>query len=121
MTSFMMSAWSVEMEPEVEEWLGSLGAKQFASAAARIDYLAEIGSIVRMPRSRPLGAGLFELRFDVDRTAMRITYFFPGDRRIVLLTVFRKQRQNERAEVERARRGMATCVQRGHTADGEDR
>jgi hypothetical protein len=112
--------WSVEMEPEVELWLESLSAKQFASAASRIDYLSELGSAVRMPRSRPLGSGLFELRFDVDRTAVRITYFFPGDRRIVLLTVFRKQRQNERAEVERARRAMATCVERGHTADEED-
>jgi phage-related protein len=115
-----MSPWSVEMEPEVEQWLGSLNAKQFAGAATRIDYLAEFGSIIRMPRSRPLGAGLFELRFDVDRTAMRVTYFFPGDRRIVLLTVFRKQRQIERAEVERARRAMATCVARDHTADEED-
>jgi phage-related protein len=120
MTSFMMS-WSVEMELEVEQWLEKLSAKQFASAAARIDFLGEFGTAVRMPRSRVLGAGLFELRFDVDRSARRITYFFPGDNRIVLLTVFRKQRQNERAEVERARRAMATCVQRGHTADEEDR
>jgi hypothetical protein len=90
-----MSPRSVEMGPEIEQWLGSLNAKQFACAG-------------------------FELRFDVDRTAMRFTYFFPGDRRVVLLTVFRKQRQNERAEVERARRAMATCVERGHTADEED-
>jgi phage-related protein len=117
MTPFMMSSWSVEMEPEVEEWLESLGTRHFASAASRIDHLSEVGSQIQMPRSRPLGAGLFELRFDVDRMAMRITYFFPGDRRIVLLTVFRKQRQNERAEVERARRAMAMCVERGHTAE----
>jgi phage-related protein len=115
----MMSAWSVEMEPEVEEWLESLSAKQFASTAVRIDYLSEVGSQARMPRSRPLGAGLFELRLDVDQTATRITYFFPGEHRIVLLTVFRKQRQNERAEVERGRRAMATCVQRRHTAEEE--
>lgn len=120
MTSFMMSSWSVEMEPEVEEWLESLGPSHFASAASRIDYLSEVGSQIQMPRSRPLGAGLFELRFGVDRAAMRITYFFPGSRRIVLLTVFRKQRQNERAEVERARRVMATCIDRGHTAVEEE-
>lgn len=116
----MMSSWIVELEPEVEEWLKSLTASQFASAASRIDYLSEVGSQARMPRSRPLGAGLFELRFDVDRTATRITYFFPGDRRIVLLTVFRKQQQNERAEVERGRRAMVTCVERRHTTE-EDR
>src|SRR5579872_2587107 len=113
----MMSRWLVELEPEVEEWLGSLGARQFAIAAARIDYLGEVGSRIQMPRSRALGAGLFELRFAVGQVAMRITYFFPGDNRIVLLTAFRKQRQNERAEVERARRAMAMCVERGHTAE----
>jgi phage-related protein len=119
MTSFMMSSWSVELEPEVEEWLASLGARQFAIAAARIDHLAEVGSRIQMPRSRTLGAGLFELRFDMDRAAMRITFFFPGDRRVVLLSVFRKQRQNERSEVERARRAMAMCVERRHTAEEE--
>jgi phage-related protein len=117
MTSFMMSPWSVELEPEVEEWLASLDARQFAIAAARIDYLSDAGSQTQMPRSRPLGSGLFELRFDMDRSAMRITFFFPGERRIVLLTVFRKHRQNERAEVERARRVMATCIERRHTAE----
>jgi len=115
----MMSAWSVELEPEVEEWLASLGARQFAIAAARIDRLSELGPRIRMPHSRALGAGLFELRFEMERAAMRVPYFLPGDHRIVLLTVFRKQRQNERAEVERARRAMAMCVSRGHTAEGE--
>jgi hypothetical protein len=69
-TSFMMSTWSIEMEPEVEEWLASLGTRQFASAASRIDYLSEVGTQIQLPRSRPLGAGLFELRFDVDRTSV---------------------------------------------------
>ena len=34
----MMSPWSVELEPEVEEWLVSLGPRQFAVAASRIDH-----------------------------------------------------------------------------------
>jgi hypothetical protein len=80
MTSFMMSAWSVELEPEIEEWLGSLDTRQFAAAAARIDYLSEVGARIQMPRSRALGAELFELRFEMDRNAMRITFFFPGGR-----------------------------------------
>jgi putative component of toxin-antitoxin plasmid stabilization module len=49
-----------------------------------------------MPASRALGAGLFDHRLDLARTAWRITYDFAGDHRIVLLTVFRKQQQNER-------------------------
>jgi len=70
-----------------------------------------------MPHSRALGDGLFELRFYLERVAERITYFFPGGHRIVLLTEFRKQRMNERAEIDRARATLARCVREGHTAE----
>lgn len=53
----------------------------------------------------------------MDRCAWRISYFFTKDRRIVLLTVFRKQRQNERNEVQRARWAMTRCISEGHTAE----
>ena len=113
----MVSQWFVELEPEVESWLTSLPPGAFATAASRIDHLADLGASLRMPRSRALGEGLFELRFDVERSAQRITFFFPGDRRIVLLTTFRKQRQNERAEVARARLAMKVCLEQGHSAE----
>ena len=70
-------------------------------------------------RSRSLGDGLIELRFNLGSNAQRITFFFPGDRRAVLLTTFHKQRQNERAEVARARLAMKVCVGRGHTVEEE--
>lgn len=109
--------WSVEVEPEVEEWLDGLAVKEFALVLAHLDRLAERGSGLRMPASRSLGDGLFELRFDFGRVARRITYYFAPARRIVLLTVFRKQRQNERAEVRRARQAMERCIAEGHTAE----
>jgi hypothetical protein len=118
-TSFVVSLWSIELEPEVERWLESLAAGQFAIVASRIEHLAEHGASTRMPRSRSLGDGLFELRFDLDQKAQRITFFFPGGRRIVLLTTFRKQRQNERTEVARARLTMARCIAEGHIVEGE--
>jgi ribosome-binding protein aMBF1 (putative translation factor) len=62
-----------------------------------------------MPLSKSLSDGLFELRFTRGRTARRITYRFTRDGRIVLLTTFRKQRQNERGELARARRVAADC------------
>lgn len=65
-----------------------------------------------MPMSRSLGGGLFELRFTLGRTARRITYRFTGDGRIVLLTTFHKQRQNERGEISRARQIAAGCARR---------
>jgi hypothetical protein len=59
-----------------------------------------------------LGEGLFELRFTLGPTARRITYRFTKDGRIVLLTTFRKQRNNERDEINRARRVAAECALR---------
>jgi hypothetical protein len=45
-------------------------------------------------------------------TARRITYRFTNDGRIVLLTTFRKQRNNERAEMDRARKAADDCARR---------
>ena len=91
--------WSVEVEPEVEDWLDDLTPKEFAVAVAHIERLADRGNALRMPASRSLGDGLFELRFDLAKTARRLTYFFADGDRIVLLTSFRKQRNNERNEI----------------------
>jgi hypothetical protein len=50
------------------------------------------------------------LRFDLDTVAWRVTYFFSPNRKAVLLTVFRKQRNNERQEVRRAQDAMHRCI-----------
>ena len=73
-----------------------------------VDRLVGLGSQARMPLSRSLGDGLFELRFTLGPTARRIT----KDGRIILLTTFRKQRNNERAEVARARKVAEDCAKR---------
>jgi phage-related protein len=109
----------LELEPEIEEWLDTLRTADFATVAFHLDRLVDRGPALRMPHSRSLGEGLFEIRFDLDRSAHRITYFFPGDDRIVLLTEFRKQRMNERTEVQRARRAMQRCIDEGHTAEDD--
>lgn len=64
----------------------------------------------RSTLSRSLGEGLFELRFTLGPTARRVTYRFSKDGRIVLLTTFRKQRNNERTEIARARRAAEDCA-----------
>lgn len=109
----------MEVEPEVEQWIESLSVREFAALMAAVERLAEDGSRLRFPASRPLGDGLFELRVDLGRTARRITFYFADDRRIVLLTTFRKQRQNERAEVRRARRALRRCIAEGHAVEEE--
>jgi putative component of toxin-antitoxin plasmid stabilization module len=116
-TSSLVSEWSVELEPEVREWLEKLSPAGFATAAFHIDRLASRGATLRMPHSRALGDGLFELRFDLGKVAQRITFYFPDQHQIVLLTVFRKQRSNERAEVDRARSTMRRCIDEAHTIE----
>ncbi len=77
-----------------------------------IDRIAALGSSARMPLSRSLGDGLFELRFTLGPTARRITYRFTKDGRLILLTTFRKQRNNERTEITRARKAAEACARK---------
>ena len=105
--------WTVEISAEVERWYASLKDADRAFADVALERLRDRGSDLRMPHSRPLGEGLDELRFSCERVARRITYFFDRERKIITLTTFRKQRQNEKAEVVRARRTMETRRSRG--------
>ena len=49
----------------------------------------------------------------------RVTFCVAEDRRVVLLTTFRKLRQNKRAEGRRARQAMRWCLAKGHTPEEE--
>lgn len=92
--------------------MDGLSDEEWDRTAVVVDRLAALGPLARMPLARALGDGLFELRFTLGPTARRITYRFTKDGRIVLLTTFRKQRNNERNEIERARRAAAECAAR---------
>ncbi len=105
-----MHGVEIEAHDEVVEWLSRLSGAEWDRAAVVIDRLAQVGQRARMPLSRSLGDGLFELRFSLGSAARRITYRFTSDGRIVLLTTFRKQRANEWAEVARARKVAQDCA-----------
>jgi len=102
----------LEAHDEVVEWFDSLNQDEWERVSTIVDRLIGLGSRARMPLSRSLGDGLFELRFTLGPTARRITYRFTKDGRIILLTTFRKQRNNERAEVARARKVAEDCAKR---------
>ena len=108
------------MEPEVLTWLESLPAAQFATVAFYVDLLAEQGPHLGEPYTRPLDRKLRELRLHLHRQSVRISYWIAPGRRIVLLTVFIKQRQSEPQEVARARRAMERCMAEAHTTDEEE-
>jgi hypothetical protein len=99
--------WAVESSPEVEAWFNGLTPAGKAQADRIVQRLKLQGNMLRMPFSRSLDDGLFELRFTCENVARRITYVFEPERHVFTLTTFRKQRQNERAEILRARRAQA--------------
>lgn len=102
----------IELHDEIVEWMDLLDDAEWDRTVVVIDRLADLGSAARMPLSKTLGDGLFELRFTLGPTARRITYRFTKDGRVVLLTTFRKQRNNERTEIARARKVAEDCARR---------
>ena len=103
----------IELESEVRDWLETLRLREYAKVEAMADLLAERGEALGEPYSRHLGGKTRELRFFLDRSAVRISYWLAPGARVVLLTVFRKTRQVERAEVGRAIAAQQAC-ESGH-------
>lgn len=112
MDAIVKRVFEVELHDEVVEWMDSLVVVEWDRTVVVIDRIVALGSSARMPLSRSLGEGLFELRFTLGTTARRITYRFTKDGRIILLTTFRKQRNNEATEIDRARKGAKDCAKR---------
>ena len=76
-----------------------------------------------MPFARPLEEGVYELRPTLSGVNTRITYWFAPGRRIVFLTVFRKTRMHEGAQIDRAvsaRKGCAETHGPAHTVYSRD-
>lgn len=115
-----MSWGTVELEPEIRDWLESLPIGQFATAAFYIDLVAERGPLLGEPYTRQLDGKLRELRFHLEGRATRVTYWIASGRRIVLLTVFTKTRTREPTEIARARRAMALCMAEEHELEDDD-
>jgi hypothetical protein len=115
-----MTWGTVELEPEVRDWLESLPVAHFATAAFYIELVADRGPLLGEPYTRQLDGKLRELRFHLEGRAVRVTYWIASGRRIVLLTVFEKNRMRETAEVARARRALARCVAERHEVEDGD-
>jgi hypothetical protein len=115
-----MTWGSVELEPEVADWLVSLDDQRWAQALMHLDLLEERGVLLSEPYTRQLDGKLRELRFYCGGQATRISYWIAPGRRIVMLTVFAKTRMRESAEVDRARRAFQCCQTQQHTVDEEE-
>lgn len=85
-----------------------------------IDRLAEVGPLLDEPHTRQLDGKLRELRFHLEGSQIRVTYWIAPGRRIILLTVFAKSQRQERREINRAKQAMERCVAEAHTTDDEE-
>jgi len=105
----MTGLYEVEIEPEVRSWLASLSDRDFGRVDFLVGVLAEHADDLGEPYTRHLGGKVRELRFYLLREQTRVTYWLAPQRRVILLTVFRKTRSAEVAEVARAMRAQETC------------
>jgi hypothetical protein len=105
----MADLYAVEVEPEVRVWLDSLSDRDFGRVDFLVGVLAERAETLGEPYTRHLDGKVRELRFHLLRQQTRVTYWLAPGRRLVLLTVFRKTRSAETAEVQRAVQAQKTC------------
>jgi hypothetical protein len=105
----MAGLYEVELEPEVRSWLGGLTDRDFGRVYFLVGFLAEHAEDLGEPYTGHLGGKVRELRFHLLRQQTRVTYWLAPGRRVILLTVFRKTRGAEAAEVARAFHVQKIC------------
>lgn len=111
---------TLELEREVWVWRQQLPAAEQAQVDYHISLLETSGVLLGEPYTRQLRGKLRELRFYCGGRRQRISYYIAIGRRIILLTVFDKQRRRERAEIDRAERAMGRCIGEGHAAEDHE-
>ena len=101
--------YDFELEPEVRDWLDSLSDSDFKRVDEVCGMLAQSGTRLAGPWSDHLEGAVWELRIRLRDVAARVTYWCTPDGKIVLLSVFRKTRQHDQRQIDRAVRAQKTC------------
>lgn len=91
------------MQAEIESWPVDV----VADYARIVELLIEYGPYLRLPHSRALGEGLFELRPRGKSGIVRAFYCFLAGQRVVVLHPFiKKSQQTPAGEIRIARKRM---------------
>jgi hypothetical protein len=98
-----------ELEPEVHDWLDSLSDSDYKRVDEVCGILAVKGTELGGPWSDHLEGPVWELRIRFRDVAARVTYWCTADGTIVLLTVFRKTKQHDQRQIDRAVRAQKVC------------
>lgn len=105
-----------QSERPVRDFLMKLSENARAKVAAALEMLARLGNRLRLPMSRSLGSGLFEIRVKHPEGPFRIMYCFRPGRLIVLLHAFvKKTEQTPKEDLD-----LAKARKRELDEQGED-
>lgn len=97
----------------VVEFINSFDLRMQAKIVRTIKLLEVNGNSLRMPFSKALDNGIFELRVQTGNDITRVLYFFYIGKRIVLTNGFvKKTQKTPKLEIERAERYRADFLQR---------
>lgn len=99
--------WTIEYwcnndrESPIEKWFDSLNDDQFKSLAKELKLLELCGNQLKLPHSRSLKKGLFELR--ERKYGFRVYYGFCGNKIILVLHAGNKKSQSKDINIARDR------------------
>ena len=101
--NYTIEYFHARVKAEIESWPDGI----LADYARMVELLIEFGPNLRMPHSRAMGAGLFELRPRGREGIGRVFYCFVISWRVVILHAFLKKTQDTREqELKIARKRM---------------
>lgn len=97
----------------IEEFLDSLDDKMTAKLVGLMEILEEYGNNLRMPYSKHLEDGIFELRCKQGSGIVRILYFFYYEGKIIITNGFvKKTQKTPRQEIETAKQRRDDWISR---------
>ena len=87
----------------VKEFLDSLDEDMRAKMSVKISFLKQYGKQLRLPHSRYIQDGIFELRVQCGNDITRVLYFFiRGDEAILTNGFIKKSQKTPRSEIDLA-------------------
>lgn len=101
--NYSIEYFHARVKAEIESWPDGI----LADYARMVELLMEFGPNLRMPHSRAMGGGLFELRPRGREGIGRVFYCFVVGHRVVILHAFvKKTRDTREQELRIARKRM---------------
>ena len=92
--NYTVEYFHARVKAEIESWPDGI----LADYARMVELLMEFGPNLRMPHSRAMGGGLFELRPRGREGIGRVFYGFVVSQRVVILHAFVKKTQDTREQ-----------------------